>query len=174
MCSTTIHPSFKYGKNLKLGNYNVIEEGVEVGDDVDIQHYALLKKGTKIGNNCLIDSYVLSSGNCQIGNNVKLRYQSVIARNVIIEDNVFFAAGVKTIFLDHTRAMTPKPLVIKSGSFFGDNVVIMGGIIVAENCIYGACTLVSKDTEPNGVYVGIPAKRIREVTLEEIQSMKNK
>jgi len=97
--SNTIHPSFKHGKNLKMGYNNVIEEGVEVGDDVDIQNFVLLKKGTKIGNNCYIDSYVLSSGDCKIGNNVTLRYQSVIARNVIIEDDVFFTAGVKLIFL---------------------------------------------------------------------------
>ncbi len=173
METNTIHPSFKHGKNFKIGHYNVIEEGVEVGDNVDIQHHTLLKKGTKIGNNCYIDSYVLSSGDCQIGNNVILRYQSVIARNVIMEDDIFFTAGVKTIFLDHKRRMTPNPLVIKRGSFFGDNVVVMGGITIAENCIFGACAFVNKDTEPNGVYVGTPARRIRDVTPEEIQSMKN-
>ncbi len=171
--NNTIHESFKYGKNFKIGKYNVIEKGVTVGDNVEIQHHTLLKEGTTIGNDCYIDSYVLSSGDCQIGNNVILRYQSVIARNVIIEDDVFFTAGVKTIFLNHTRAITVKPLLIKNGSFFGDNVIVMGGITIAENCIFGACAFVHQDTEPNGVYVGIPAKRIREVTLEEIESMKN-
>jgi len=174
MENNIIHPSFQCGDNFKIGYYNVIGEDVKVGNNVDIQHHILLKKGTTIGDNCYIDSYVLSSGDCEIGNNVILRYQSVIARNVIIEDDVFFTAGVKTIFLDHTRTMTVKPLIIKSGSFFGDNVVIMGGITVAENCIFGACAFVNKSTEPNGVYVGTPAKRIREVTLEEIQSMKNR
>ena len=172
METNTIHSSFKHGKNFKIGHYNIIEEDVEVGDRVDIQHHTLLKKGTKIGNNCFIDSYVVSSGGCQIGNNVILRYQSIIARNVIIEDDVFFTPGVKTIFLDHKRRMPPNPLLIKRGSFFGDSVVIMGGITLAENCIFGACAFVNKDTEPNGVYVGIPAIRIRDVTLEEIQSMK--
>jgi acetyltransferase-like isoleucine patch superfamily enzyme len=170
--TSVISYDFTFGENLKVGHFNTIQENVQVGDNVDIQNYVLLKPGTTIGDNCYIDSYVLSSGDCQIGNNVILRYQSVIARNVIIEDNVFFTAGVKTIFLDHTRTMTAKPLLIKSGSFFGDNVIVMGGITVAENCIFGACAFVNKDTEPNGVYVGTPAKRIRDVTLEEIESMK--
>jgi len=31
-----IHPSFKYGDNLKMGHFNVIEEDVEVGNNVQI------------------------------------------------------------------------------------------------------------------------------------------
>ncbi len=162
-----IHFTFKHGKNLKMGYNNVIEEDVEVGDDVDIQNFVLLKKGTKIGNNCYIDSYVLSSGDCKIGNNVTLRYQSVIARNVIIEDDVYFTAGVKLIFLDHKRNATPDPLVIGKGCFLGDAAVIMGGVKVAPGCIIGACAFVNKDTEPNGVYIGVPARRIRDITEDE-------
>lgn len=168
-----VHPSFNYGNNFKIGHFNVIGENVSVGNNVEICNFVLLKKDTKIGNDCYIDSYVLSSGACTIGNNVILRYSSIVARNVIIEDDVFFTAGVKTIFLDHKRSMTKRSLVIKKGSFFGDNAVIMGGITVAENCIIGACAFVNKDTDPNGVYVGVPAKKIRNVTLEEIESMRN-
>lgn len=171
--TNVIHPSFKHGKNFKIGHFNVIGEDVEVGDNIEICNYVLLKKGTKIGDNCYVDSYVLSSGNCTIGNNVTLRYQSVIARNVIIEDDVFFTAGVKLIFLTHNREMTEEPLVIGKGCFLGDNAVVMGGVKVAPYCIIGACAFVNKNTEPNGVYVGVPAKRIREVTIEEMGSMKN-
>jgi len=163
-----ISHDFKFGRNIKVGSFNKIMRDVEVGDNVDIQNYVLLKPGTKIGNDCYIDSYVLSSGACTIGNNVILRYRTVIARNVIIEDNNFFTAGVKTIFLDHTAQATRKPLYIKQGSFFGDNSIIMGGITIAENCIIGACAFVNKDTEPNGVYIGTPARRIRDVREDEL------
>lgn len=163
-----IADNFKHGKNFTIGNYNVIQNGVRVGDNVVVENYTLLKPGTFVGDNCYIDSYVLSSGDCYIGNNVILRYQTVIARNVVIEDNCFFTAGVKTIFLDHSAQMTQAKLEIKSGSFFGDNSVIMGGITVAENCIIGACAFVNKDTEPMGVYVGTPAKRIRDVKETEL------
>lgn len=174
MNTNIIHSSFKYGKDLKIGHFNIIEEGVEVGDNVEICNYVLLKKGTKIGDNCYIDSYVLSSGDCIIGNNVVLRYQSVIARNVIIEDDVYFTAGVKTIFLNHKRSSTVKPLIIGRGCFLGDSVVVMGGLNIAPGCIIGACAFVNKDTEPNGVYAGIPAKRFRDVTPEELNRMKNR
>ena len=44
----------------------------------------------------------------------------------------------------------------------------MGGITIAENCIIGANAFVNKDTEPMGVYVGTPAKRIRDVKEDEL------
>ena len=160
--------SFSFGKNFKIGTFNTIQESVEVGDNVDIQNYVLLKSGTVIGNDCYVDSYVLTSGNCVIGNNVKMRYRTVIARNVIIEDDCFFTAGVKTIFLDHSAVATVNPLLIKRGCYFGDNSIIMGGITIAEDCIIGANAFVNKDTEPGGVYVGTPARRFRDVKKDEL------
>ena len=163
-----IHSSFKYSVDIKIGSNNVIMENVTVGKNVEICNHVLLKPGTVIGDNCYVDSYVLTSGNCTIGNNVIMRYQTVIARNVIIEDDCFFTAGVKTIFLDHSAQATPEPLHIKQGCYFGDNSVIMGGITIAENCIIGACAFVNKDTEAMGVYAGIPARRFRDVKEEEL------
>ena len=164
----SIHQSFKHGQGFKIGKFNVIDEGVEVGDNVEICNFVLLKKGTKIGNNCFIDSYVLSSGECEIRNNVSIRYQSIIARNVLIEDGVYITAGVKTIFLDHRRQKTPEKIIIGRGCFLGDNSVIMGGVKIAENCIIGANSLVTRDTTPNGVYYGSPARRMREVKPDEV------
>lgn len=163
-----ISPDFEYGKKFSIGSFNVILHDVIVGNNVDIQHHTLLKPRTVIGNDCYVDSYVLTSGDCKIGNNVILRYRTIIARNVIIEDNNFFTAGVKTIYLDHSAQATKRSLLIKEGNFFGDNVIIMGGITVAENCVFGASTFINKDTEPMGVYVGTPARRIRDLKEEEL------
>jgi UDP-2-acetamido-3-amino-2,3-dideoxy-glucuronate N-acetyltransferase len=168
-----VHSSFKYGCGLKFGYFNVIGKDVEVGDYCQICNFVLLKDETKLGHGCYIDSYVLSSGSCTIGNCVTLRYQSVIARNVIIKDHVFFTAGVKTIYLTQNRVPSIKPLTIEDGCYFGDNAVVMGAITIARNCIIGACAFVNKDTEPNGVYVGIPAKRLRDVSDIELTYMIN-
>ena len=67
--------------------------------------------------------------------------------------------------------MTQEPLVIHKGCFLGDNSVIIGGVTLAPNCIIGACAFVNKNTEPNGVYVGAPARRLRDVDESEIKSM---
>lgn len=43
------------------------------------------------------------------------------------------------------------------------NVTIMPGVTIAKGCIIGAGTLVTEDTEENGIYVGIPARLIRKL-----------
>ena len=163
-----INDDFIHGDNFKIGNFNTIQSKVTVGNNVKVENYALLKSDTIIGNDCYVDSYVLTSGACRIGNNVQLRYQTIIARNVMVKNNCFFCAGVKTIYLNQSAKQSSTPLIIKSGNFFGDNVIVMSGITVAENCIFGAGAFVNKDTDPMGVYVGIPAKRIRDVKKEEL------
>jgi acetyltransferase-like isoleucine patch superfamily enzyme len=43
----------------------------------------------------------------------------------------------------------------------GTNVVIHPGVSLAEGCVVGSCSLVTKDTEPWTIYYGCPAKPIR-------------
>ena len=55
---------FKFGKNFKIGNFCIIEEGCEVGDNVVIENFTHIKKGLKLGDNCYIGNY------CEIGKNL--------------------------------------------------------------------------------------------------------
>lgn len=169
---SVVSPKFVYGEGLKMGYFNVIGI-VRLGNNCEICNFVLLKDDTMMGDNCFVDSYVLSSGHCTIGDRVVMRYRTVIARNVIVEDDVFFTAGVKTIFLDHKRNATAGALHIERGCYFGDNCIIMGGIRVKANCIIGAGAFVNKDTELGGVYVGTPARRMRDVESDELESMRN-
>lgn len=54
-------------------------------------------------------------------------------------------------------------IIVEDGCWIGANVTILSGVTIAKGCIVGACSLVSKSTEPNGLYVGVPAIRIREL-----------
>ncbi len=154
-----IDPSFKHGKNFKIGNYCIIKEDCEVGDNVTIKDYVRLASNTKIGNNCVIDSYVKSSGQNSIGDNVTIRYDSIIAREVTVEDDVFISPQVMTIYSTH-KGVKKGGIVIGKGAFIGTNVTIGAGVKIGPNVIIGAKALVTKDCLKEGVYVGIPARII--------------
>ena len=154
-----VHKSFKYGKNCNIGCFCVIEEDVIVGDNVDIQNYVLLKKGTRIGNNCYVDSYFRSSGDNVIGNNVTLRFGSTIARKVFVEDDVFIAPNVMTVYSLPDGSVS-KGTFIKKGAFIGTAAVLAPNITIGEGVIIGTNSFVNKDCF-GGVYAGNPAKKIR-------------
>jgi len=142
-----IHENFKHGENFRIGEFCYIHENCQVGDDVQIRSHVELRAGTVIGNNCYIDSGVKSSGRNKIGDNVIIRYDSIIARDVTIEDDVFISPQVMTIYSDHKREKHPGT-VIGRGAFIATQALlgasvkigpetVIGSKSYVENCIIG-------------------------------------
>ena len=52
-------------------------------------------------------------------------------------------------------------IVIGNDVWIGFGVQIMSGVTIADGCVLGAGTVVTKSTEPYGVYAGIPARLIK-------------
>ncbi len=88
-----------------------------------------------------------------------------------LHNNIMVAAGVR--FVTHDASYTvlsqlgsgqfPERIgciEVMDNVFIGYNVTILPNVCIGENCIIGASSTVTKDLEPNGVYAGIPAKRI--------------
>lgn len=155
-----VHSSFKYGKNLKIGYFNVIGKNVTIGDNIDMQNFVLLKDGTKIGSNCYIDSYFRSSGDNEIGSNVTLRFGSTIARKVFVEDNVFISPNVMTVYSlpDGSKS---NGTYIKEGAFIGTAAVLAPDITIEKKVVIGTNSFVNKDCLERGIYAGVPATFIR-------------
>jgi galactoside O-acetyltransferase len=60
------------------------------------------------------------------------------------------------------RNVSHGPVKISKHSIVGVGSVIFPNVIVGEGCAIGAMTLVNKSIDPWGVYVGIPAIRIKD------------
>lgn len=56
-----------------------------------------------------------------------------------------------------------KPIKIGKGTWIGANTLILQGVTVGEGCVIAAGSVVNKDCEPNGMYAGVPAKRIKDL-----------
>lgn len=65
-----------------------------------------------------------------------------------------------TIYLTH-ELEKKMGIVIGGGAFIGTNVVIGAGVKIGPKVVIGAMAFVNKDCLEPGVYVGIPAKRIK-------------
>jgi len=55
------------------------------------------------------------------------------------------------------------PIIIKKNVWIGDSVCILSGVIVGENAIIGANSVVTKDIPANSVVAGVPARVIRQL-----------
>lgn len=54
---------------------------------------------------------------------------------------------------------------VGKGCWLGAGVTVLPGVSIAEGCVIGAGAVVSADTSPNGLYVGVPARRVKDLPL---------
>ena len=134
-----------------------------------------------VGNHVAIDSGVYITTQAEIKDYIHLSpYITVIGgakSKMIVEDFATIAAGTRLIagsdrFLGDgfTSVTAPEEfrdtvnfstIHIQRFAGIGTNVVIMPGITIAEGSVIGACSLVTKDTEPWTIYVGTPARAVK-------------
>jgi maltose O-acetyltransferase len=88
-----------------------------------------------------------------------------------VGQNCAMAAGVRLLTVTHRegghdgRAAERVHLdtTIGDGCWIGAGATVLPGVTVADGCVIGAGAVVTKNTEPDGVYVGVPARRIRDL-----------
>ncbi|MFJ6163382.1 acyltransferase [Pseudarthrobacter sp. NPDC092200] len=67
---------------------------------------------------------------------------------------------------DSSRRAGPnidQPIFIGSGCWVGAGAIVLGNVNVAPGCVIAAGAVITKDTEPNGLYAGVPALRIKDL-----------
>lgn len=58
------------------------------------------------------------------------------------------------------------PVHVGDGSWIGAGAVILPGVTIGSGCVIGAGAVVTKDCAANGLYVGVPARRVRDLPDE--------
>jgi len=157
--------TFNYGKNLVIGSQsriyiNRIENRLDIGNNVNISRNCFIQpyKYIKIGNNVNIQHGVEIHGEVSIGNDV------IIAEGVFMTsaNHIFDREKGLTIREQDKKYSNVKPIVIEDDIWLGRNVTVLQGVTIKKGCVIGAGSVVTKDTEEYSVYVGVPAKKIKD------------
>tara|TARA_R110001592_G_scaffold45806_1_gene146203 strand:- start:386 stop:1264 length:879 start_codon:yes stop_codon:yes gene_type:complete len=162
--NVAIQPGVIIRSNTIIGNNTTIESGSVIGStgllwtwDKDKKVMLTLTGGTEIGKNCYICCNVsIVRGSCNemtyIGDGTMIAPGSAIGHGCIIGKNTHIANNVTL-----SGAVT-----IGENCFFGSGCTVQPAIKILNNTVLGSGAILTKDTEKSGVYVGIPAKWIKE------------
>ena len=105
--------------------------------------------GATMGENC----FILEDNTIQpfttIGDNVVLWSGNHIGHHGTIKDHVFFTSHV--VLSGHCN--------VDPYCFFGVNATVSNDLHIAEGSLIGMSASVTQDTEPWGVYTGVPARK---------------
>lgn len=130
--------------------------------------------GMRVGQALIFPGTLFRTTDVEIGDGTFVNYRClfdgpvVLGRNVAVSTSVTFAGGGHELGPSSRRAgeVVQRPVVVGDGAWIGANAVILGGVTIAPGCVIGAGAVVTRSTEPDGVYAGVPARRIRMLAEE--------
>lgn len=154
----------------------------ELGKNVKISDKAAIygAEQMRIGDNSRIDDFCVVSGNVDIGRNVHLAPFCLVAGGrpgVTFKDFSGLAYGAKIFsqsddYSGQTMTNPTVPAEWKSEQFaqvevgrhviVGASSVVCPGVILAEGTAVGAMSLVLRSTDAWSIYIGNPARKLRE------------
>lgn len=150
----------------------------------DVRLYPLCKmiraENAELDNNCQIfDNVFIDAGKrLRIGKYTTLTWGVLIegGAETYLGDRVFLGPSTKLLTSTYkiqgfyTVEHLPEGcqeteygnITIKDDAYLGANCTVMPGITIGEGAVVGSNSLVTKDLEPWGIYVGTPCKKIGE------------
>ncbi|WP_165707547.1 acyltransferase [Pectobacterium polaris] len=138
-----------------------------IGEKTNIWQFSVILKNAVIGANCNICAHTFIENDVIVGDNVTIKCGVHLWDGMRIEDNVF--VGPNVTFTNDKKPRSKKfpknflNTIIKKGASIGANATILPGLILGENCIVGAGSVVTRDVIPNSVVIGNPARVIKMV-----------
>lgn len=177
--------SYYTEEELKNIGFKSIGRNVKISERVSFYNCEKIE----IGDNSRIDDFCILSGKIKIGRNVHIAPQCLVAggeKGIIFEDFTGLAYQVQVFtqsddysgrtltnptIPDQFKNEYKKEVFIGKHSIIGAGSIIMPGVYISVGTSIGAMSLVRKSTEPWGIYLGNPAKRIanRKMDLLELE-----
>lgn len=132
-----IYKNLKY-KGLELisiiDNTAVISKTAKIGKGCYVGKQAIINADAVVGDNTIINTRALVEHECKVGKSCHISTNTVLNGNTIVGDLVFV----------------------------GSSSVVIGQIDIGDNTIVGAGAVVVNDLNKDSVYVGVPAKKIKD------------
>ena len=162
---------------LEAGALVAIASDVKLGQEVKLARFINLY-GCEVGDQTKIGTFVEIQKNARVGRRCKISSHTFICEGVTIEDDVFVGHGVTFINDSYPRATTAagslqteqdwqvEPTLVKRGASIGSGSTILAKVVIGENAIVGAGSVVTRDVPANAIVAGNPARLLRYLTSE--------
>ncbi len=153
----------KFGKNVKVEPYVVIGSKVKVGDNVTIKSFSHLE-GAKLERNVTVGPYArIRPGShflpgSKVGNFVETKNSKIKSKSKInhlsyigdteVGENSNIGAGTITCNYDGIKKNKTK---IKKNVFIGSNSSLVAPIVIEENSVIGAGSVITKNISKNSL-----------------------
>ncbi|MGE5619851.1 MAG: hypothetical protein ACM3US_11415 [Sphingomonadaceae bacterium] len=146
---TVIYAGNVIGKRFQTGHHTMIREENRIGDDVSV------------GTGSVVEHHV------EIADHVRIHSQAFVPEYSTLEEGAWIGPNVVLTNVPHPLCPKAKVCIkgptIKRGAKIGANSTILPYLIVGENALVGAGTVVVENVPDRAVVAGNPARVIKSI-----------
>lgn len=156
------------GDNAIVRSHTVIYAGNIIGNDFQTGHGVMIREENEIGDNVSIGSGSVIEHHVRVANFVRIHSQAFIPEYSVLEEGSWL--GPNVVLTNARYPLSPevkenlKGPLIKKGAKIGANSTILPGIVIGENALVGAGSVVTKNVPDNVVMAGNPAKIMGDIS----------
>jgi acetyltransferase-like isoleucine patch superfamily enzyme len=156
------------GDGAVIRSHTVIYAGNVIGKNFQTGNKVNIRESNRIGNNVSVGTLSVIEHHVEIADNVRIHTQVFIPEYSVLEEGCWI--GPNVVFTNAKYPLSPGvkdslagPL-IRKGAKIGANVTLLPGVVIGENALVGAGSVVVRDVPPGAVVAGNPARVIRQIS----------
>lgn len=166
-------PPTVIGNGVTIGTSAIIYANARIADEVFVADLATIRERVTIGKRTIVGRGVAVENDCTVGKKCKLETNCYITAYSELGDYVFIAPCVVTTndnYMGRSKERFDKfkGVTVKDGGRIGANATILPGKVIYEDAAVAAGSVVTKDVQKEELVAGSPAKKIRDVPVEQL------
>jgi len=141
-----------------------IVESLDIGEGTRIWAFAHVLPGAVIGADCNICDGVFIENDVIVGDRVTVKCGVQLWDGVRLEDDVFVGPNATFTNDKYPRSKQQRQELfthVRRGASIGANATILPGVVIGEEAMIGAGSVVTHDVAPGSVVAGNPARTMR-------------
>jgi acetyltransferase-like isoleucine patch superfamily enzyme len=156
------------GAGAVIRSHSVIYAGNTIGKNFQTGNKVNIRESNRIGDNVSIGTLSVIEHHVEIADNVRIHTQVFIPEFSVLEEGCWI--GPNVVFTNAKYPLSPGVKdqlvgpVIKRGAKVGANSTLLPGVVIGENALVGAGSVVVDDVPAGAVVVGNPARVIRQIS----------
>jgi maltose O-acetyltransferase len=170
-----LHPRLFRERHPNSALWQWLVNGIAASDAWNPQTRAaiLRRAGIEVGSSLIQSGVYFFSSQIEFGDYVWINHRVYFDTRDWIRIGDRTGLGPETMVITSTHehgdhfqrrgSYKTAPVTIGAGCWIGSRVMILPGVTIGDGCTIASGAVVTGDCEPDGLYAGVPAKRIRDL-----------
>lgn len=153
-----------FGEGAVLRSHTVVYAGNVIGRNFQTGNKVNIRELNEIGDNVSVGTLSVVEHHVKIANNVRIHTQVFVPEFSVLEEGCWLGPNVVLTNAKYPLSPNVKDQlvgpVVRRGAKIGANSTLLPGVVIGENALVGAGSVVVKDVPEGAVVVGNPARVI--------------